>query len=118
MASSRAKPKTHEQSGGSWKTLFFLFAVAVAAGYFYSNFYVFYSTRLPGKLEISLKEKSEWNYCLINLDKIFPETRDEMQSLLLGVETLEKTPDLRKILDKYQVINKLFSKKSMALSHS
>ncbi|MDD2715465.1 MAG: hypothetical protein PHW04_06180 [Candidatus Wallbacteria bacterium] len=117
MASSRVKPKTHDSSG-SWKTIFFLFAVAIAAGYFYSNFYVFYSQRLPGKLEISLKEKSEWNYCLINLDQIFPDSKDEMQSLLLGVETLEKTPDLRKILDKYQVINKIFSKKSVALGNS
>ncbi|MDD5092201.1 MAG: hypothetical protein PHQ23_14970, partial [Candidatus Wallbacteria bacterium] len=104
--------KPADQSEGNFKYLFLGLALLITASYCWANFYVFYSIRLPGRLEIAIKEGPDWEYCLINLDKIFPESQDEMQSLLLGVENLENRPVLRGIIEKNQVISKLFRKNS------
>lgn len=110
MASSkgRSKPKKTDNSGG-FKFLFLVTAFVITGMYCWANFYVFYSARLPGNVSIRLKENPDWDYCVINLDNIFPDTQDEMQSLLLGVESLEKQPELMSIIEKHKLLPQLFT---------
>lgn len=104
MALSKVKSEPRR----SYKTVFLISAVLISAVYGWANFHVFYSNRLPGKLEIMVKQNPGMSYSVINLDRIFPDSQDEMQSLLLGVEVLEKDPKLRAIIDHHKITSRIF----------
>jgi len=72
------------------------------------NFYLVYSQRIPGNFYIFKKRIATFDSFFVNMDSLFPNNNNNIDSLMKGLNWLENHKDLKNALEKKGFDKKFF----------